>query len=70
MKISREIHDLIQKVKKIQSNKTVRHHLKKYRKCMKSKCNSHTNLVCEQNQCKNEKVNYETAFAKEYSKLK
>ena len=63
-----DIRNLVQKVKKIHRNPTVRNHLKKFRKCMKTHCKSLSNQPCGNNQCKTEKTNYENAFAKEYMK--
>ena len=59
-----DIYNLIQKVKKIHRNPTVRSNLKKFRKCMKTHCKSLSNTSCGNNNCKNEKNNYENAFAK------
>jgi len=66
--VTDDIHTLVQKVKKIHRNTTVRNHLKKFRKCMKTHCKSLSNQPCGNNQCKTEKTNYENAFAKEYMK--
>jgi hypothetical protein len=65
-KLTGDIHTLVQKVKKIHRNPTVRNHLKRFRKCMKTHCKSLSNKPCVNNKCKTEKTNYENAFAKEY----
>ena len=67
-KLTGNIRALVKKVKKIHRNPTVRNHLKKFRKCMKTNCKSLSNTSCGNNQCKTEKTKYENAFAKEYMK--
>lgn len=69
-KLTDDIRALVKKVKNIHRNPTVRNHLKKFRKCMKTNCKSLSSTSCGNNQCKIEKTNYENAFAKKNEKKK